>query len=88
MHLIVTESRPGRVVFSIGHDMTMLARWADLDRAVVTWEAVDENTTRVSWSLEYRRLLFPTAYFGPLQQYGMGQAAGYLLDAVVSEQLS
>jgi hypothetical protein len=83
MHLTVTESRPGRVVFAVDHDLTMLARWVDLDRAVVTWEALDARTTRVSWSLEYDRLLFPTAYFAPLQRYGMDQAAGYLLDAVI-----
>jgi hypothetical protein len=87
MHLTVVESGPGRVVFAIDHDMTMLARWADLERAVVTWEAVDATTTRISWSLEYERLLFPTAYFAPVQRYGMDQAAGYLLDAVIVEQL-
>jgi hypothetical protein len=87
MHLTVVESRPGRVVFAVEHDGTMLARWVRLDRAVVTWEAVDATTTRVAWRFDYERLLFPTAYFGPLQHYGMDQAAGYLLDAVVAEQL-
>ena len=87
MHLTVVESGPGRVVFAVIHDMTMLARWADLDRAVVTWTAVDDHTTRVSWRLEYERLIYPTVYFGPLQRFGMHQAAGYLLDAVIVEQL-
>jgi hypothetical protein len=87
MHLTVIESQPGQAVFAIDHDLTMLARWADLDRAVVTWEAVDDATTQVSWRLEYERLLFPTAYFAPLERYGMDQAARYLLDAVIAEQL-
>jgi hypothetical protein len=87
MHLTVVESRPGRVVFAVDHDTTMLARWADLERAVVTWEADDSASTRVSWRLEYRRLLFPTAYFAPVQRFGMDQAAGYLLDAVVADQV-
>jgi hypothetical protein len=87
MHLTVVESGPGRLVFAVDHDMTMLARWTELDRAVVTWDEVDDGTTRVSWRLEYERRLFPTAYFGPLQRVGMDQAAGYLLDAVVAEQL-
>ena len=34
---------------------------------------------------EYERLLFPTPYFGPLERYGMGQAADYLLHSVVKE---
>lgn len=87
MQLTVVESEPGRVVFAIEHDTTMLARWTDLERAVVTWEAVDATSTSVTWSLEYERLLFPTVYFAPVQRYGMDQAAGYLLDAVIVEQL-
>ncbi len=87
MHLTVVESGPGRVAFAVVHDMTMLARWADLDRAVVTWTAVDDDTTRVSWRLEYERLIYPSAYFAPLQRFGMSQAAGYLLDSVVVEHL-
>jgi hypothetical protein len=87
MHLTVVESRPGRVVFAVDHDTTMLARWADLERAVVAWEADGPASTRVSWRLEYRRLLFPTAFFAPVQRFGMDQAAGYLLDAVVTDQV-
>jgi hypothetical protein len=87
MLLTVSESGPGRLVFTVDNDMTMLARWADLERAVVTWERVDDSTTKVSWRLEYVRRIYPTAYFAPLQRYGMDQAAGYLLDAVVKDRL-
>ncbi|MBX3313871.1 MAG: hypothetical protein KF906_06090 [Actinobacteria bacterium] len=88
MDLTVVESAPGRVVFRIDDDTTMTSRWADLRRAVVTWRAVGDGTTRVSWTLEYDRLLFPTAYFAPLQRYGMGQSAEYLLDAVVVDRVA
>ncbi|MFN0025875.1 MAG: hypothetical protein ACKV2O_01645 [Acidimicrobiales bacterium] len=87
MRLIVAESTEDRLVFSVEEDTTMLARWADLDRAVVTWEPIDEHRTRVTWRLEYRRLLSPTLYFAPLQRFGMGEAADYLLEQVVVAQL-
>jgi hypothetical protein len=87
MDLTVVESRPGRVVFAVDHDGTMLARWVDLERAVVTWEAIDAATTRVTWQLDYERLLYPTAYFAPLQRYGMDRAAGYLLSSVVVDHV-
>jgi hypothetical protein len=87
MHLTVVESTPGRVVFRIDQDTTMLARWADLQRAVVTWKPAGERSTRLTWRLEYERLLYPTAYFGPLQRFGMGQAASYLIDGVVRSHL-
>lgn len=88
MHLTVVESTEGRLVLSIDHDTTMLARWVDLERAVVTWEPVDDHHTRVTWRLEYRRLLYPTLYFAPLQRFGMSEAADYLLDSIVVAQLS
>ena len=87
MRLTVAESIPGRVVFRVEDDQTMLPRWANLERAVVTWRPTGGGGTRVEWRLEYRRLLYPTAYFGPLERFGMGQAARYLLDAVVEHPL-
>ena len=87
MHLTVVESTEGRLVFSSDHDTTMLARWVDLERAVVTWEPIDDHHTRVTWRLEYRRLLYPTLYFAPLQRFGMSEAADYLLDSIVVSQL-
>ena len=87
MHLTVVESTEGRLVFSIDKDTTMLSRWVDLERAVVTWEPEDDNRTRVTWRLEYRRLLYPTLYFAPIQRFGMSDAADYLLDSIVLAQL-
>lgn len=87
MDLTVVASEPGRVVFRVEDDRTMLSRWTDLQRAVVTWQARPDGTTRVTWRLEYERLIYPTAYFAPLQRFGLDQAAGYLLDSVVVEQL-
>lgn len=81
--LRIAAVEPGRVVFVVDEDTTMLARWADLDRAVVTWRPLDERHTRVTWRLEYNRLIQPTMYFAPLQRFAMQQGAGYLLDALV-----
>jgi hypothetical protein len=87
MHLAVTASESGRAVFDVLHDGTMTSRWLRLDQAIVTWTAVDAQHTRVEWRFEYERLLSPTAYFGPLQRFGMSHAANYLLDAVVVAHL-
>lgn len=87
MQLSVVESSAGRVVFAVDADTTMLSRWVDLDRAIVSWEATADGRTRVSWRLEYERLLFPTLYFGPLQRYGMGKAAEFLLHSIVIDAL-
>lgn len=87
MHMVVAASRPGRVVFDVVHDSTMTTRWANVQRSVVTWWATGEGTTRVTWRLEYERLLYPTFYFAPLERFAASQAADYLLTALVEQPL-
>ncbi|GAB3403644.1 hypothetical protein [Flindersiella endophytica] len=77
MRLRVTESRPGRVVFTIVQDSTA-ARWLDFDTAEVTWRAKSPTSTTVRWTLRYHRTFDPAWYFGPLQRYGMARVADYL----------
>ncbi|MEU6080713.1 hypothetical protein [Streptomyces sp. NPDC047108] len=79
MRLVVAERSAGRVVFRIEKDTT-LARWLALDSAEVEWAAADGGGTKARWTLHYRRTYDPGWYFGPLQKYGMEQAAAYLSD--------
>lgn len=79
MDLVVAVSEPGRVVFEVERDTT-LARWLRLSSAEVRWHATGDRRTEVTWTLRYRRTFDPGWYFGPLQSYGMTQAAGYLAD--------
>lgn len=72
MTLRVKERAPGRVTFSVVRDTT-LARWLDLREAEFAWR---DGTLGVT--LRYRRTFDPGWYFGPLQRYALGEAAGYL----------
>ncbi|PSK92918.1 hypothetical protein CLV63_117127 [Murinocardiopsis flavida] len=82
MRLAVTESAVGpdggRVLFTVVHDDT-LARWLDLREAEVEWSAAPGGT-RVAWTLRYDRTFDPSWYWGPIQDYAVDRAAGYLLD--------
>ncbi|GGX34304.1 hypothetical protein GCM10010341_64760 [Streptomyces noursei] len=79
MRLVVAAHAPGHVRFVVTHDTT-LARWLDLGSAEVTWRPTATGRTEVTWTLHYRRTFDPGWYFGPIQQYGMEQAAAYLSD--------
>jgi hypothetical protein len=74
MTLRVVERAPGRVVFEVVRDTT-LARWLDLRRAEFAWDGTD-----LTVSLRYRRTFDPGWYFGPLQRFAAGEAAGYLAE--------
>lgn len=78
MTLQVSDRSPGRVVFRVVADST-LAKWLDLYEAEVAWHAV-EGGTELRWTLRYRRTFDPAWYFGPIQHYGMTEAADYLAD--------
>lgn len=82
--LALEESRPGlmrwRAVSDTSH-MTHFLTWREI---VVEWDPVDQATTRVTWTLHYRRGLDPAWYFGPMERYAARLAAGYLIDSVAT----
>ncbi|WP_106401544.1 hypothetical protein [Actinocorallia populi] len=74
MDLTVVRSEPGLAVFAITRDTT-LARWLRLTEAEFRW-----NEGRLSVTLRYQRTFDPAWYFGPVQRYGMREAAAYLAE--------
>jgi hypothetical protein len=82
--LELDEARPGVVrwrAVSDGSHMTHFLAWRE---AVVEWQPIDAQTTKVTWTLRYRRGLDPAWYFGPWERYAAHLAAGYLIDAVAT----
>ena len=65
-------------------DTTHMTHFLDWDEASVSWHPIDSVTTRVTWTLRYRRGLDPAWYFGPWERYAVRLAAGYLIDAVAT----
>lgn len=82
--LEVAERGPGMVRFRATSDETRIAQWLGWQEAEVRWETVDEGRTRVRWTLRYERRLDPAWYFGPLERYGAGLAAAYLVEAAAT----
>ncbi|WP_344100348.1 hypothetical protein [Nocardiopsis rhodophaea] len=80
------DADSGRVVFRVTDDTT-LARWLDLRQAEPAWRAEGEGT-RLSWTLSYERTYDPSWYFGPVQEYAVGEAAGYLADTFAASAVS
>ncbi|HKP75088.1 MAG TPA: hypothetical protein VJT67_06060 [Longimicrobiaceae bacterium] len=79
----VSASAPGRVEFVPVGDDSYVVHWLSWRSAEVRWRAVPGGT-EVRWTLRYRRRLDPAFYFAPLERYGVGVAAGYLIDALAT----
>jgi len=82
--LRLEESRPGLVRWSALSDNSHMTHFLTWRAATVEWQAIDPQTTKVTWTLQYDRGLDPAWYFGPWERYVAGIAAGYLIDAVAT----
>jgi hypothetical protein len=82
--MAVEEARPGFVRWRAVSDSSHMTHSLAWREAVVRWEPVAGGTTRVTWTLRYRRGLDPAWYFGPWERYAVRLAAGYLIDAVAA----
>ncbi|HET6765343.1 MAG TPA: hypothetical protein VFH27_16770 [Longimicrobiaceae bacterium] len=80
----VAESAPDRVLFTADGDASYVVHWLRWRGAEVRWSAVGDGTTRVRWTLRYRRRLDPSWYFGPVERFGVRTAAGYLIETLAT----
>ena len=80
----VTASDSSSVRFTTVSDSSYITHWLDWRDAEVRWARVGNGTTRVTWTLRYRRRLDPAWYFAPLERYGVSVAAEYLIDALAT----
>lgn len=84
LRLRIIRSGLDLVVFEPVRDTTAFTHWITWGRSVVSWRAVDGDTTEVTWTLRFRRELSPSWYFGPFQRYAGDKAVGYLIESVAT----
>jgi Polyketide cyclase / dehydrase and lipid transport len=82
--LELADSRPGVVRWRATADTSHMTHFLNWQEATVQWEPAGAGTTRVTWTLRYRRGLDPAWYFGPWERFAVGLAADYLIDSVAT----
>jgi hypothetical protein len=82
VEVVVRETN--RVRFVPVQDTTMIARWLTWRYSEVAWQPVDDQHTRVTWTLAFERELDPFWYFAPLERYGVSKIAEALIDNVAT----
>jgi hypothetical protein len=80
----VAERDSQFVRFAPAGDDSYITHWLAWRSSEVRWRAVTPQTTRVEWTLRYRRRLDPAWYFAPLERYGVGVAGGYLIESLAT----
>ena len=82
--LVVKSTAARSVTFARVADTTPVTDWVEIGDSHVTWDEISPGRTRIRWTMTYVRKLDPAWYFGPLERFGVGQAAGYLIDTVAT----
>jgi hypothetical protein len=85
--LALDEARPGLVRWRAVADSSHMTHFLIWREVIVEWRAVDavnKETSLVTWTLKYDRGLDPAWYFGPWERYAVRLAARYLIDAVAT----
>jgi hypothetical protein len=75
---------PNVVTWQVISDDSHMTHYLNWQSARVEWQSLDQTTSRVTWTISYRRGLDPGWYFGPMERYAMHLAAGYLIDSVAT----
>lgn len=64
-------------------DTSYIANYLKLHGSLIEMEVLNEAQTLVTLTVAYDRSLDPAWYFGPLERFGVKQAAVYLMDKVI-----
>jgi hypothetical protein len=82
--LELVDRRPGQLHWQAVSDDSHMTHFLNWRESTVQWTPIDAHSTRVTWTLRYRRGLDPAWYFGPWERYATKLAAGYLIESVAT----
>ncbi len=83
IHLRIDSVTPDRVTTSVVHDSSYVSSYVRLIGTEIRLAPIDSASTRITLTVHYERLLDPTWYFQPMQQYAMKTMASHLIDEVM-----
>jgi hypothetical protein len=83
LHLQIVDVGPNRVSTRFIHDSTFFASYLSAKGTAIALNEIAPNKTEIVLRIDYERKLDPAWYFHPLQQYGVGQMAEFLIDEVM-----
>jgi hypothetical protein len=83
LHLQIVDVEPNRVTTRFIHDSSYFASYLTVNGTEITLDEIAPGQTQITLRIEYERKLDPAWYFHPLQQYGVGKMAEFLIDEVM-----
>lgn len=82
--IIIADVSDRHVRTEIVKDTSYFSKYLTVIGTEVHFKPLTNNTTEVTLSVTYTRLLDPAWYFGPMQRAAIGESAEYLIDQVIA----
>jgi len=83
MHLQLVEVDDHRVKTRFIHDTSFFSSYLTPVGTEITLDEIAPGRTQITLRIDYERSLDPAWYFHPLQQFGVGKMAEFLIDEVM-----
>ena len=81
----VAEASDQRIRMQIIEDTSYTSNYINAHGTEINLKPIDANTTEVSLTIKYERLLDPAWYFDPLQHYAAGLLGEYLIEIMIDQ---
>ena len=78
----VAASGPDFVTFRLVEDKSYMALYMDWQDATTRFERIDDNHTKVTQTIRYRRKLDPSWYVGPMEKAAVRDAAETIINSL------
>ena len=78
----VTEKSENHLKTDIIQDTSHINHWLTWHDVTYHWQALDENQTKLSMKIRFRRDLSPSWYFTPIEQFWVGIAGEHFLNSI------
>lgn len=88
MSLEIAEVEEDRVKTRILEDSSYIANYLHIKGTEIRLQKIDDTHTRVTLQIDFTRTLDPYWYFAPLERYGVGKAAEFLISEVIAREHS
>jgi len=88
MALEISEVQDYYIRTQFIEDSSYISSYIQLHGTEIRLQPLGDGHTKVSLTIHYKRILDPVWYFGPLQQFVIGETAQFLLDHVITPQHS
>ncbi len=77
----VSDRRAGYVRYQTVSDASKLTQWLRWNSSEVSWQPIDRDHTRVTWTIQFERQLDPAWYFVLWERAAVYEAAAYLIQS-------